>query len=264
MPFFGPYNDLHSEAEAPVPANYPGIPARGEPERYRASRQKLLAKGFEGHDLKTREGWQRLNRNYAGLCSQVDEAVGKILWTLEATGQAENTILVFTSDHGEMMGAHSLIGKSVMYEEAVRVPLLIRAPFRRQGPMRVEGAVSQISLAPTLLELLGKKDAGDLPGESLVPRMEGRAQAADVFVEWHTPPEGPRERTVITPDGFKLVLSDKDNCMLFDRNRDPLELNNLYGTTEHAQVVRRLRERIAAWQKKSGDTMPLPEPKGRA
>jgi len=262
MPFFGPYNDLHSEEEAPVPPNYPGDRVAGEPERYRASRQKLLERGFDGHNLKSRPGWQRLNRNYAGLCTQVDEAVGRILWSLEASGQAENTILVFTSDHGEMMGAHSLIGKSVMYEEAVRVPLLVRVPFKRQRPMRIDGPVSQISLVPTLLELMRGKAPENLPGESLVPRLDGRRTApGDVIIEWHTPPKGPSERTVVSPDGLKLVLSDKDNCLLFDRNRDPQELNNLYSSASHARLVRGLRDKIAAWQRRVGDTMPLPEPK---
>jgi arylsulfatase A-like enzyme len=258
MPFFGPYNDLHSSAEAPLPANYPGDAVAGEPERYRASRARYLAKGFEGHDLKSLDGWQRLNRNYAGLCAQVDEAVGRILWTLEATGQADNTILVFTSDHGEMMGSHSLIGKSVMYEEAVRVPLLLRVPFRRQRPMRVAPPVSHISLVPTLLELLGHKPPESLPGQSLLPLLDGsRPETSDVFIEWHTPPDGPAERTVVTPGGWKLVLSDRDKCLLFNRHRDPLELHNLYSVPEFAPVVRDLRSRIAAWQKRVGDNQSI-------
>lgn len=122
MPFFGPYNDLHTAEEAPVPANYPGDRVAREPERYRRTRAAQLARGIEGQNLRTREGWQRLNRNYAGLCSLVDEALGRILWTLEATGQVENTIVVFTSDHGEMTGSHSLFGKGGMHEEAVSAP----------------------------------------------------------------------------------------------------------------------------------------------
>lgn len=263
MPFFGPYNDLHTAEETPVPANYPGDQVEREPERYRRTRSAQLARGTEGHDLKTREGWQRLNRNYAGLCTQVDEAVGRILWTLEATGQAENTIIVFTSDHGEMMGSHSLFGKSVMYEEAVRVPLLLRVPFRKQRPMLVRQPVSHISLVPTLLELLGRKPPENLPGRSLLPLIENRHQRQeDVFIEWHTPPDGPAERTIVTPDGWKLVLSDKDNSLLFNRLKDPLELRNLYYDSSHAQTVRSLRSRIAAWQARVGDSMALPEPAG--
>jgi arylsulfatase A-like enzyme len=259
MPFYGPLNDLHSEEEAPVPANYPGAPIEREPERYVRARRGYFENGFEGHDLKTRAGWQRLNRNYAGLCSQVDQAVGRILWMLEATGQADNTVVVFTSDHGEMMGSHGLIGKGVLYEEACRVPLLVRAPFRRHGLVPITPPVSHIDLVPTLLELLGARVPESLPGQSLVPLLEDRKLREDhVFQEWHTPPDGPNARAVISPDGWKLGLYDTDNCVLFHRHRDPLEMTNLYYRPESAEVVRRLRVRIEAWQQRSGDKLRLP------
>ncbi|MGB9605401.1 MAG: sulfatase-like hydrolase/transferase, partial [Bryobacteraceae bacterium] len=143
-PFSSALNDLHTEQEAPLPPNYPGIPDGPEPEWYRRRRQQFASNSSEGFDLRTPEGWQRMHRNYAGLCSLVDQAFARILWALEVSGQAENTIVVHTSDHGEMMGAHSLMAKSVMYEEAVRVPLLIRAPFRLLRPHRVANPVSHI------------------------------------------------------------------------------------------------------------------------
>ncbi len=261
MPFYGPYNDLHSEAEAPVPANYPGAPIENEPESYQQRRHAYLEKGFEGHNLRSRDGWQRLNRNYAGLCSQVDEALGRILWALETSAQAENTIIIFTSDHGEQMGAHSLIGKGVMYEESVRVPLLLRVPFRRHRHFTVEQPVSHISLVPTLLELMGKSAPEELPGESLAPLLEGRPLREDhVFSQWHARDGGPNARAVFSPDGWKLALYDTDNCLLFNRREDPLELHNLYYRSEHRAAVRRLRAKIEAWQRATGDTQPLPEP----
>ena len=256
MPFDGPYNDLHSEAEAPVPANYPGVPVEREPELYGRIRAGHLRKGFDGHDLKTRAGWQRLNRNYAGLCAQVDQAVGRILWALEASGQAANTIIVFTTDHGEMMGAHTLIGKGVLYEEAVRVPLLVRVPFRQQQAMRVEQPISQIDLVPTLLELMGRKALELLPGQSLTPAFRGERLREDhVFIEWHTPPDGPHARAVVSPDGWKLGLYDRDHCLLFHREKDPLEMHNLHYRTESAAVIQRLRARLEAWQRATGDKL---------
>lgn len=222
-----------------------------------------MAREIEGQDLKTREGWQRLNCNYARLCSQVDEALGRILWTLEATGQVENTIVVFTSDHGEMMGSRSLFGKGVIYEEAVRVPLLLRAPFRKHQTALVRQPVSHTMAVPPLLEWLGRKAPENLPGASLAPLLESRqSRPGDVFIEWHTPPDGPAERTVLTPDGWKLALSDKDNCLLFDRSKDPLELENLSDQPSHARTVKSLRARIAAGQERAGGSMALPEPPG--
>jgi arylsulfatase A-like enzyme len=254
-PFSSALNDLHSAEEAPLPRNHPGVPQTPEPEWYK--RRRLVAnRDADSKDM------QRTARNYAGLCSLVDQALGRILWALEASGQAENTIVVYTSDHGEMLGAHNLLFKQVMYEEAIRVPHLLRVPFRKQRPMHVQRAVSHVDIVPTVLELLGRKDPG-LAGRSLVPLLGGAKREDDhVFLEWtkdlKDSGEGPDGRTVISPDGYKLVLYDTDQCLLFDRNADPLEMNNLYGRKEHAAVQRQLRTKIEEWQKRTGDSLGLP------
>jgi arylsulfatase A-like enzyme len=172
----------------------------------------------------------------------------------------ENTIIVYTSDHGEMMGSHGLLTKQVMYEEATRVPLLLRVPFRNQKPMRVPQPVSHIDTIPTVLELLGRKDCCGQQGESNVAALTGRRKPGDVFIEWNREGqnEGPNARTVLTPDGWKLVLHDKDHCMLFHLRNDPLELHNLYGMPQHSGITRQLRAKIEGWQKKTDDKMLLP------
>ncbi len=260
-PYGSALNDLHGEEEAPTPKNYPGIPEGPEPRWYQQRRKSFAGpKGGEGFDLRGRAGFQRVNRNYAGLCSLVDQALGRILWALEASGQASNTIIVYTSDHGDMMGSHSLLAKQVMYEEATRIPLLLRVPFRDQKAQRVTAPVSHIDVVPTLLDLMGKGDAG-LAGQSLIPRLEGRRPWSDpVVIEWTAEADrgqGPNARTVISPDGWKLVLHDSDISMLFDRSRDPLEMQNLYGRSEAAPVQRALRTSLEQWQRKTGDKLSI-------
>ncbi len=241
-PHNGPYNDLHSAAEAPLAPNFPGRPIEREPEAYRRRREnEKTPKAAE---------MQRLRRNYAGLCSQVDQAVGRILWALETSGQAGNTIIVFTSDHGEMGGAHGLLAKSVFYEEAVRIPLLARVPWRQQRQVRVTQPVSHIDLVPTLLEWMDGKNTGGLAGESLTPLVEGGARGdGHVVIEW----DEPLARAVVSPDGWKLALFQKDNSLLFDRNRDPLEEHNLFYRPESAAVLRRLRAVLEKWQRRTAD-----------
>ena len=81
------------------------------------------------------------------------------------------------------------------------------------------------------------------------------------MIEWNRDPEegGPRARTVVTPDGWKLVLHDTDVCMLFDRNKDPLEINNLYYQPQYADTVRKLRAKIELFQNKNREDMKLPQ-----
>jgi arylsulfatase A-like enzyme len=139
-------------------------------------------------------------------------------------------------------------------------------PFRNQKPHHIPQPVSHIDMVPTLLDLMGKKDVSGFAGQSLTGTLLGKRKPDDVFIEWNRDPEegGPRARTVVTPDGWKMVLHDIDACMLFDRNKDPLEMNNLYYKPEHAATVKKLRVKIEEFQRKNNDKMPLPDPGGAA
>jgi arylsulfatase A-like enzyme len=124
--------------------------------------------------------------------------------------------------------------------------------------MRVSQPVSQIDLVPTLLELLNHKPADHLQGESLLPRLEGKPSRDDhVFIEWNGAGEGPSARCVVSPDGWKMGVYDTDNSILFNRNDDPLEFNNLYYKVSSREVKKRLSAKIAAWQRRTGDKFAL-------
>lgn len=252
MPFFGPLDREHSPAEVTLPSNFEDPLDDDEPADARRLRAKLLREGYGGHGeqrLKTESDWRQLIARYWGLVTQVDRSVGAILDTLDRQGLAEHTIVVFTSDHGDMMGSHRLLMKSLMYEEAVRVPWLIRVPGH--PACRVPQPVSQIDLVPTVLELMGKAIPGHLQGKSLVPLLEKTAIADDyVFIEW----PDPLCRTVISPDGWKLCLRVDDKCQLYHLSEDPGECTNLYYTGKHQEVIARLAGRLRAWQEKTHDS----------
>lgn len=96
----------------------------------------------------------------------------------------------------------------------------------------------------------------------MIPILDGRRKPSDVFLEWTNENKAggePNARTVITPDGWKLVLHDSDKPMLFHRPGDPQELHNLHGHSGHTRKLRELTARIEGWQKRNNDTMPLPE-----
>lgn len=278
MPFTGPLNDLHKLEDVELPSNFDDPIGDDEPETYRARVRKyvdgLYAKEF---DLTKESEWRRLTAHYWGLVSQVDRSVGVVLNTLEELGLADETIVVFTSDHGDMMGSHRLVEKSIMYQEALRVPWLMRVPWLLRRQHIVEGHASHIDLVPTLLELLGVESNVTLPGRSLVSAMKDESPlSAPVFVQWNAPEamrvghnpagvqrdpsraEGPSTRAVITRDGWKLCLNDRDRNQLFHLAEDPGETANLFYRPEHRAVVTRLAGLICAWQEIVNDPVHLP------
>jgi len=278
MPFSGPLNDLYRPEDVTLPANFDDPIEENEPEAYRARVRKYV-EGLYGKefDLTKESEWRRLIAHYWGLVTQVDRSIGAILATLEELGLADNTIVVFTSDHGDMMGSHRLVEKSIMYQEALHVPWMFRAPQWQRRQRVVEGPVSHIDLMPTMLELLGVDPDRKLPGKSLVPAMKGEAAASEpVFVEWNAPQamekgrnpggarrdasrlEGPSTRAVIAPDGWKLCLNDRDRSQLFNLEKDPGETVNLYGRSEQRSVIERLAALIRAWQQRVDDRVGLP------
>lgn len=287
MPFFGPRDDQHDIDNVPVPDNFDTPPGPDAPLRCRAKCRELAAKGFGDLPLRTEMDWRHLVARYWGLVAMVDDQVGLMMRTLEDLGLADDTIVVYTSDHGDMMGSHRLLAKTYMYEESVRVPMMVRLPGQSRG-RRVTGPVSQLDVAPTLLDLVGVAPPKHLQGRSLRPWLEDReAVTDDVFIEWNgsdaTPPSigggdqplpeymaelGTREelragfgdpvRTIVTSDGWKFCCSPLGEHQLYDLNADPGERINLAADPANRQRMTELRERIVAWQEKTCDAVELP------
>ena len=288
MPFHSCRDGQYSPDDVELPANFdPERPALNVL-RHRLKAARYFHNGFEGQPLKTERHWRELIARYWGLCSLVDTHVGRILDALRETGRFDNTIIVFTSDHGDMMGSHGLLGKTVMFEQSVRVPMLIRLPGQAE-PRRVTGPVSQIDVVPTLLDLLGAGRREGLQGTSLRPQLAGGGRVdRDVFIEWIPDGEGPGQitgagqgelpdyaagiappeglaascadsiRTIVTTDGWKLNCSAAGEHELFDLGADPLERHNLAGDPAVRRRMAELAERIRAWQRRTDDTLDLP------
>ena len=129
---------------------------------------------------------QRFRQLYFGEISQLDAAFGRLLAAMDCLGLRDNTLVVFTSDHGEMAGAHAKFGKGVMHEEALRIPLIVRAPGQHNG-IGINTPVSTIDLMPTLLDYAGGKTDESFEGVSLRPLLEGAAGSPDrvVISEYH-------------------------------------------------------------------------------
>jgi arylsulfatase A-like enzyme len=205
----------------------------------------------------------------------VDQSIGAILGCLERCGLTDHTIVVHTSDHGDSLGAHHLFGKETMFEEATRVPWLIRLPGQTRQKT-ISHPVSHIDFVPTLLGLLGQSDHPQCAGKSLLPLInDATALPNNVFVEWAPNrtkvKKGSRlarrrmikraveesTRTLVSCDGWKLCLRDKDLNELYNLRDDPLETRNLYADGQYASVILRLTDEIHRWQESNHDKLKI-------
>jgi len=282
-PYNGPLNDEHplDQVDLDLTATLPE--SENIPLRYRLmrewqqaeaalDRQRLPAQLFFGI---TPEEYRSIKQRYLGLITLVDQSIGAILGCLERFGLSGNTIVVHTSDHGDSLGAHRLFGKEVMFEEAARVPLLIRLPDQKRGKVVLQ-PVSHIDFVPTLLDLLGHPNHPQCAGKSLLPLINEEAVPPEnVFLEWAPNRTKVKKgtslarrrmikraveestRAVVSFDGWKLCLRNKDLNELYNLSEDPLETRNLYENRQYAPVISRLTGEIHRWQESANDKLRL-------
>src|SRR2546430_11227516 len=281
-PYNGPLNDEHpiDQVDLDLTATLPE--SENIPLRYRLmrewqqaeailDRQRLLTQLFFGI---TPEEYRSIKQRYLGLITLVDKSIGAILGCLERCGLSDDTIVVHTSDHGDSLGAHHLFGKETMFEEAARVPFLVRLQ-RKTRSKTIQQPVSHIDFVPTLLDLLGQPHHPQCAGKSLLPVINEDAAAGNVFLEWAPNrtkiKKGTRlarrrmvkraveesTRTLVSPDGWELCLRDKDLNELYNLKDDPLETRNLYSDRQYASVISRLAGEVRRWQKSTNDKVGL-------
>ena len=282
-PYNGPLNNEHplSDVDLDLTATLPE--AGNIPLRYRLmrewqqgeavlDRERLPSQFFFGI---TPDEYKSIKQRYLGLVTLIDQSIGSILACLERFGLNENTVIVHTSDHGDTLGAHHLFGKEVMFEEAVRVPYLVRLPDQRRGKI-IPQPVSHIDFLPTLVDLLGQPKHPQCAGKSLMPLIHEEALPPEsVFIEWapnRTKVKkgtslAPRRmikraveestRTVVSQDGWKLCLRDKDLNELYNLHDDPRETRNLYSDRQYASVISRCAGEIHRWQESTDDRLKI-------
>jgi choline-sulfatase len=187
------------------------------------------------------EAKKRIAFYHANLM-QVDDCIGQVLAALEKQGLADDTIVVYTSDHGEMLGEHGLWQKFVFYEDSVRVPLTVRVPGVGAGVCR--NHVSHVDLFPTLTELCGIKTPAKLDGASLVPMLQAPAKAMDrtVFSEFALHQPG---RKWMVRQGHHKYTKYSDMEELFDLASDPQEMTNL--ATRQPELIAQFRTKLSSW-----------------
>ena len=291
-PYNGPLNDANPIDEIELGATATLPESEDIPLRYRLMREWQQAEALLDRERlpiqlffgNTPDEYRSIKQRYLGLVTLVDQSIGAILGCLERYGLTEDTIVVHTSDHGDSLGAHHLFGKETMFEEATRVPWLIRLPGQTRAKM-ISNPVSHIDFVPTLLDLLGQANHPQCAGKSLLPLINPDTVAAgvspasalpqNVFVEWAPNRTKVKKgtklarrrmvkraieestRTLVSAEGWKLCLRDKDSNELYNLKDDPLETRNLYSDAQYASVISRLANEIYRWQELTNDKLKL-------
>lgn len=266
-----PFSEMYNSVEIPLPEPT----TLAEIERLPSPLKGLILRGKPVFDMDRRR-LEWMYRSYYGAISHIDREVGAILQTLEDTGQADRTIVVFCSDHGDQMMEHGLMGKNCFFEASVRVPLMIRLPGKVR-PAAYDELVETIDLMPTLLELCGVPEPVNCQGQSLVPLVapDGRRyEPHDAVFSENIIPEvitdgrldfafekGKGIKGIRHPDAkmvrtrrWKYNYYPEGYAELYDLQNDPKERRNLAGRADHQGVEQEMKERLLKWLVTASET----------
>jgi len=232
----------------------PGYENKYDPEAMPLPRNFLPKHPFDHGNLRGRDErllpWPRTPEVvrkdlavYYAIISHLDEQLGRIVSALEETGQAENTLIIFTSDHGLAIGSHGLRGKQNMYDHTVSVPLILAGPGIPKE-RRSDAQCYLRDLYPTICELVGVEAPGSLEGRSLVRVIRGEANSIRPRVFGHF-----RDvQRMVRTERWKLIHYPKlGRYQLFDLRNDPYERENLSTDPDQAGVMAELRRTLSSW-----------------
>ena len=249
-------DDFFARLCPPLPANHevPALEPECITERYLGLRAFRTYARTEWSD----ERWRLHRWAYCRLTEMVDAQIAQVLEALRGAGLEESTLVVFTSDHGDLDSAHRLEHKSILYEEAARVPLIVsRKGVTRPGLVDNTHLISVgLDLIPTLCDYAGIKPPADLRGRSVRPLAEGRDARSwrdGVVVE-------SRAGRMLRTDRFKYVVyeSGEHREQLIDLANDPGEMKNLAETPEFQDVLNDHRRRLRRWVEETDDEIAAP------
>ena len=247
-----PYDELYRDAELP-PRNMTAGEVGRKPREAYDYINKLL--GWPtGSDGLSDEQVRRMKASYYATCTLVDDWVGRIVEVLKEQSQYENTLIVYTSDHGDLLGDHGLLYKQCFYEQSVRVPLIVHAP-KMVRPQRVKDLVEQIDLFSTFCDAAGASEGDGRQGRSLMPLLRGEL-------------DGPHREAAFSENWFGRMARSGDHKLvyypgkphgeLYDLVADPDEQENLWDDPAAAGVKARLKGLLLDWAFTSEDPLPKP------
>ena len=223
-----------------------------------------IIEDFKTKGLKEKElalwKYDRYMKDYLRTVQSVDDGVGEVLDYLDENGLADNTIVVYTSDQGFYLGEHGWFDKRFMYEESFRTPILMRYPKEVKAGTVVDQLVQNLDFAPTFLDYAGVSIPKDIQGESfrqLVSGKSGEWRDAIYYTYYEFPGEHNVQRHHgVRTDQYKLIhfYYDSDTWELYDLEKDPYEMNNIYNNPAYADVQKEMHEKLIELRIKYDDS----------
>ncbi len=217
--------------------------------------QQLLSWGIEDF---TWDDWRGIVGRYLGEITLLDAQVGRILRALDELGLADETLVVYTADHGDMCGGHRMIDKHyVMYDDVVRVPLIARWPSKiRPGSHSDAFVSSSLDLARTFVEVAGASVPGEFQGESLLPVFQGEGNGRrSIFAVYHGNQFGLYSQRMVRTAKWKYVWNPTAEDELYHLETDPAELHNRAADPACASELALLREQLVQWLEATEDRL---------
>ena len=278
------YDFLYADADVPEPPSLWKVPNHGSGATQgmgtsigkrnvrRNMGQHMFVDPALGDRAYKRAAYQRYLKKYLRTVRGVDDAVARLLQYLEDEGELDNTVVVYTSDQGFMLGEHDYIDKRWMYEESLRIPLLVRHPPTVAAGSRSRAIVNNTDLAPTLLAFAGVAAPDFMQGRSLSPLLRGETPAdwrkATYYRYWmHMAHHDNPAHYGIRTEDFKLIFfyglpldapgaaaaATQPGWELYDLRADPHELTNVYGRPAYASVTQELKVELLRLKAEIGD-----------
>jgi len=246
--------DLYRQAEFSIPQKIEEE-LSAQPPPHAALRREFINNNHDAvrwHERPAREQLLRLRRHYAANVTLIDEQIGEILALLQQNGYLDDSIVIFTSDHGDALGDHGHIQKWTMYDIITRVPTIVWAPGRIAQGRRVSELIQQMDLAPMLFELAGVEPPPSGPAISALPLAMGDGKGREVVFAEHSADNILREVKLVTmvrTESWKLVhYLDQPWGELYDLQNDPGEVRNLWSVPEHKHRKSELLDILREWR----------------
>ncbi len=216
---------------------------------YEPKNKAFREANLTGKDL-VRWKYQRYMKDYLRCVASVDDNLGRVLDYLDETGLAKNTVVIYSSDQGFYLGDHGWFDKRFMYEESLKMPLLVRWPGVIEPGSRNDDLVSNLDFAETFLDIAGVAIPADMQGRSLVPLFRGQTPSdwRDSFYYHYYEYPGAhmvRRHYGVRTDRYKLMkFYNLDEWELYDLEKDPREMTNVYGKADYENITKQLKAEL--------------------